>query len=121
LVVLVSNRQVRVLGLSLKSRDTAANLYLDESGPGELSLYLTQISVNTDGVIMLSLCGLETGQIFLGGRDGHLYELEYEVSYKQASFDPFNKFICILFLLKNLPTMSALFINIYVKYNILAN
>ena len=66
LIVLATNAEIRLLGANVD--DT-----------GALSMYLTDIQVTTDDVVMLSVTGLSNGQIFLGGRNGHLYELEYEV------------------------------------------
>ena len=67
LLALISQSEVRLLGVAFsKAR-------------GELTMYLTQISVPTDGVVMLSAHALSTGQLIMGGQDGHLYELEYEV------------------------------------------
>ena len=36
-------------------------------------------SVATDAVMMSSVCSTSTGRIFMGGEDGHVYELMYSV------------------------------------------
>lgn len=71
LLALVSQSEVRLLGVAF-------------SKAGELSMYMTQISVPTDGIVMLSANALSTGQLLLGGQDGHLYELEYEVRVRYS-------------------------------------
>lgn len=38
---------------------------------------LPQYTIPTDGVTMTCITHTDTGRIFLGGRDGHLYELIY--------------------------------------------
>lgn len=73
-IVLVSNAEIRLLGVHVDAQ-------------GQLSLYLTDFAVATDDIAMLSVCGLDNGQIFLGGRDGNLYELEYEVRATIQSLD----------------------------------
>ena len=42
------------------------------------SAFQTQLSTSSDNVNMISIVGTEAGRIFLGGRDGHLRELEYQ-------------------------------------------
>lgn len=74
LIAVASNSEVRLLGVSVQSS-------------GELSMYLTQISVSTDNVIFLSIVPLTNGQIFLAGHDGHLYELEYEVRFYRCYYN----------------------------------
>ena len=44
----------------------------------ELTLQpLPEYTIPTDGVTMTCITSTESGRIFLGGRDGHLYELLY--------------------------------------------
>jgi hypothetical protein len=72
LIAVASNSEVRLLGASVQAS-------------GDLSMYLTQISVSTDNVVFLAITPLSNGQLFLAGHDGHLYELEYEVSMEFRS------------------------------------
>lgn len=65
LLVLVSTIEIRMVGV-----------ILNESN--EISLYRTNMSVFTDNILMVCMEGLESGQVFLGGSDGNLYELQYE-------------------------------------------
>jgi len=44
---------------------------------GELSLHPTQLALPTDNVNMLKIVGSDDGRIFMGGKDGCLYEIEY--------------------------------------------
>lgn len=45
---------------------------------GELTLQpLPEYTIATDGTTMTCITSTELGRIFLGGRDGHLYELLY--------------------------------------------
>lgn len=37
-------------------------------------------SVPTDGVIATTIVGTDSGRIFIGGRDGNLYEIVYQVN-----------------------------------------
>lgn len=38
-------------------------------------------TVPTDGVIVTNVVGTDSGRIFLGGRDGNLYEIVYQVTF----------------------------------------
>lgn len=44
---------------------------------GELALLPTQLAIPSDNVAMLRAVGTRQGRIFLAGKDGNLYELEY--------------------------------------------
>jgi hypothetical protein len=80
LLVIITSREVQLMGLSLNQSDHLTVGKSQISMSNQLSLYLTRMSVSCDGVIMLCACGLATGQLFLGGRNGYLYEFDYEVS-----------------------------------------
>jgi nuclear pore complex protein Nup155 len=66
---------------------------------GSLQLFPTQFSCPSDDIIMLRCVGTDLGRIFLCGRDGLVYELQYElkqgwfskkcrkVKYSQSAFD----------------------------------
>ena len=43
-----------------------------------LTLYPTAFSIASDGVTFLDAVSTSTGRIFLAGKDGHLYELDYQ-------------------------------------------
>ena len=43
-----------------------------------LRLIPTRFVLPTDGVPLVSICGMKNGRIFLGGMDGNLYEFSYE-------------------------------------------
>lgn len=47
---------------------------------GEVTLQPLHYRVPTDGVIMTTVASTEAGRIFLGGGDGHLYELKYTLA-----------------------------------------
>ena len=64
-LVLVSTSEIRLLGVKIHAN-------------GELQLFSDDVTVGTDDIVMISACGLDNGQIFLGGRDGNLYEFDYE-------------------------------------------
>lgn len=38
-------------------------------------------TVPTDGVIVTNVVGTDSGRIFLGARDGNLYEIVYQVPF----------------------------------------
>lgn len=65
LIAIASNSELRLLGVNVQAS-------------GDLAMYLTHISVGSDGILFLSICGLSNGQLYLAGHDGNLYELEYE-------------------------------------------
>ena len=46
-------------------------------------------SVPTDGMIATTIVGTDSGRIFIGGRDGNLYEIVYQVTI----WLPLNRFI----------------------------
>lgn len=64
LIALVTCRSVKLVGVS--------------NFNDNFTVYNTDYECSTDGVVMLSSCSLPSGHLFLGGRDGHLYELVYE-------------------------------------------
>ena len=47
---------------------------------GEVTLQPLHYRTPADGVIMTTVVSTEAGHIFLGGGDGHLYELKYSVA-----------------------------------------
>lgn len=51
----------------------------EHSLPGN-TLYTTYLSVPSDNVSMTSIHGSNTGRIFMTGSDGHVYEMEYQVT-----------------------------------------
>ncbi|CAB9503985.1 pore complex protein NUP155 [Seminavis robusta] len=57
---------------------------------GSLRLVPTLFNVPTDRVRMLSVCGTSDGRIFLGGEDGCLYEMTYEIPINNHSGGSFN-------------------------------
>ncbi|TIB10278.1 hypothetical protein E3P92_02688 [Wallemia ichthyophaga] len=67
LLVICTSSTVSLLGLSAAP-----------SPSRELALYSTGISVNTDGVDMVSITSTQDGRIFLSGSDSCLYELNYQ-------------------------------------------
>ncbi|TIB67852.1 nucleoporin-domain-containing protein [Wallemia mellicola] len=67
LLVICTPSTVSLLGLSAA-----------DSPSRELALYSTGISVNTDGVDMVSVTSTDDGRIFLSGSDSCLYELNYQ-------------------------------------------
>ena len=61
--------QIALVGVSLKR---------DANGNAELRLVnLEQFRTPSDDVLMTTITSTPEGRIFLGGNDGHLYELEY--------------------------------------------
>ena len=52
-------------------------------GPGDATLQPLHYRTSADGVIMTTVASTEMGRIFLGGADGHLYELKYTVGGMQ--------------------------------------
>eukprot|EP00158_Paraphelidium_tribonemae_P008422 Partr_v1_DN28575_c1_g1_i1_m73965 putative nucleoporin len=81
LIVLVSATDIRILGVSTSTSTSASNAPSDDAG---LHLLATDIQLPTDGVLMLCVAGTQNGQIWLGGRDGHVYEVVYE--YQETWF-----------------------------------
>jgi nuclear pore complex protein Nup155 len=67
LLVVATRSELQIFGVSLPQ---------NEAG---ISMFATHLSVSTDDVQMTSVVGTSTGQIFLTGGNGHLYEFEYEV------------------------------------------
>lgn len=53
----------------------------------------------TDGVTMMSVKSTAQGRIFLGGKDGCLYEITYQVKWTLNKILHFLLFIMIFFLL----------------------
>ena len=52
----------------------------DSFGSSSLRLIPTQFIISTDSVPMITIKGTPDGRIFLGGYDGCLYEMQYEMS-----------------------------------------
>lgn len=50
---------------------------------GDATLQPLHYRTPADNVIMTTVASTEAGRIFLGGGDGHLYELKYTVSGMQ--------------------------------------
>eukprot|EP00298_Acanthocystis_sp_HF-20_P006614 c16416_g2_i2.p1 GENE.c16416_g2_i2~~c16416_g2_i2.p1 ORF type:complete len:257 (-),score=99.11 c16416_g2_i2:33-803(-) len=68
-LVLTTATEIVLLGVCYREVDGVIS---------ELILCQTQLSVPADGVHMTSLVSTENGRIFLGGRDGNLYEIVYQ-------------------------------------------
>lgn len=67
LIAVATPVEVTLLGVAFSGNGTA----------GELSLIPTNISVATDGVLMLSITSTPDGRIFMAGNDGNLHEFVY--------------------------------------------
>lgn len=50
------------------------------SSTKQLKLFVTEMSVTTDGVHLSDVCGTEAGRIFCKGNDGCLYEILYQAN-----------------------------------------
>ena len=79
LLVLATPIEIILLGMSLNSTAAASTANGYARPAGELTLYVTQMSVPSDNVSMTSIVGTDNGRIFMCGNDGHLYELIYQV------------------------------------------
>jgi nuclear pore complex protein Nup155 len=82
---LTTPTEIKVLGVGVKDSNSAEADKMNAN----FVLYLTQIVISTDGVPMIDITSTKDGRIFLGGKDGHLYELEYEVDlvFPVAAYD----------------------------------
>lgn len=80
-IVLATTHVVRMMALTTDDQN-------------QFSLKDTAFQVNTDDIVMLAITGLENGQIFLGGRDGNMYELEYEVCHRHSFSSHSLLFLC---------------------------
>jgi Nup133 N terminal like/Non-repetitive/WGA-negative nucleoporin C-terminal len=67
LVAVATAVEVTLLGVAFSGNGSA----------GELTLIPTNISVPTDGVVMLSITGTPDGRVFMAGSDGNLHEFVY--------------------------------------------
>lgn len=67
LVAVATTVEVTLLGVA----------FTGDGAAGELTLIPTNISVPTDGVVMISIVGTPDGRIFMGGADGNLHEFAY--------------------------------------------
>lgn len=67
LVAVATAVEVTLLGVTFSGNGAA----------GELTLIPTNISVPTDGVVMISITSTPDGRIFMGGSDGNLHEFAY--------------------------------------------
>ena len=74
--------EIVLLGIFLSGSKSSGTITSKETSElrrsTELVLYPTQLSVPSDRVSMLHMIGTEKGRIFMGGQDGHLYELIYQ-------------------------------------------
>ncbi|KAG0227258.1 hypothetical protein BGW41_003866 [Actinomortierella wolfii] len=66
ILVIVTPIEVHLLGVSAGS------------GPKQLQLYITNMSVPTDNITMKSVVGTPEGRIFMNGSDGRLWEILYQ-------------------------------------------
>lgn len=64
LLVVLTPAEIRLLGVEL-------------GATGDAVLHDTGLVFGTDGVNMLAAVGTAAGRLFVGGQDGHVYELEY--------------------------------------------
>ena len=48
-------------------------------GPEDFTLQPLHYRVPSDNVVMTTVAAAVDGRVFLGGADGHLYELQYDV------------------------------------------
>ncbi|RUP43847.1 hypothetical protein BC936DRAFT_136639, partial [Jimgerdemannia flammicorona] len=78
LLILATPIEIILLGMSLNSAATVHTPNGYAHPAGELTLYVTQMSVPSDNVSMTSIIGTDSGRIFMCGNDGHLYELLYQ-------------------------------------------
>ena len=58
---------------------------------GILQLVPTSFTLSTDNIRVLSIAGSENGRIFLGGDDGCLYEMTYELGSLDSSISAYNR------------------------------
>ncbi|KAJ3128459.1 hypothetical protein HK098_004354 [Nowakowskiella sp. JEL0407] len=75
LLVIATTLEVILLGVTLevKSSNLGADKYC-----ANMQLYVTGMTVPTDDILICSISGTDSGRIFLGGKNGHLYELQYQ-------------------------------------------
>ena len=67
LLVLTTPVEVHLLAVTFQSSLTSP-----------LALYPTQFSIPSDNVSFVDVASTATGRIFLAGKDGHLYEVDYQ-------------------------------------------
>lgn len=87
-LVVCTSTSVSLLGLAFENAQTpaatagAASSSASNVAPTpesrQIKLFVTEMSVNTDGVQMSDVCGTEAGRIFCKGNDGCLYEVLYQ-------------------------------------------
>eukprot|EP00941_MAST-03F_sp_MAST-3F-sp1_P002721 g2721.t1 len=70
-------------------------LFSNDSVYGSIQLEPTDLSIPSDNVSMLTVCGTASGRIFMGGQDGNLYELHYR-PYGWQDYVPFVSSRCRL-------------------------
>ncbi|KAG2182819.1 hypothetical protein INT44_005799 [Umbelopsis vinacea] len=65
-LVIANAKEIITIGVSVNKED------------GNISFYQTDISVPSDNLKMLRMCGTKTGRIFMAADDGYLYEFDYK-------------------------------------------
>ncbi|CAM9600176.1 unnamed protein product, partial [Choristocarpus tenellus] len=90
ILVVATTIEVVLLAVTLKDRKNVgggrgkgANAAGEawEELEGRVEVRPTNFKAGTDGVSMLKIVGHPNGRVFMAGKDGNLYELEYRVTY----------------------------------------
>jgi hypothetical protein len=74
LLIISTTREVKITAVSYK-RSTG------------FKLYRTDMTTNTAGVNMVNIIGTSRGRVFMLGRDGNVWELDYRVKYYMKRVD----------------------------------
>jgi nuclear pore complex protein Nup155 len=79
-LVICTSVEVTLVGIVMQSKGSGRSGSSSSESHESLNLQpLPLYSVATDTVMMSSVCSTSTGRIFMGGEDGHVYELMYSV------------------------------------------
>ncbi|UPR01047.1 nuclear pore complex protein NUP155 [Chloropicon primus] len=79
-LVICTSVEVTLVGIVMQSKGGRGGYGSLESSYESMNLQpLPLYSVSTDTVMMSSICATSEGRIFLGGENGHIYELSYSV------------------------------------------
>ncbi|KAJ1547412.1 hypothetical protein HK096_003056, partial [Nowakowskiella sp. JEL0078] len=76
LLIVATALEVYLLGVAFEIPVTEL---IPGQSRGNLQLYMTGMSVPTDGIIVCSVASTESGRIFLCCKNGHIYEIQYQV------------------------------------------
>ena len=85
LLVVATTLFIKVLGVSFTRPNPSDSELNPDGGPGEIVLHPTELMIPTDSVHILTVVGTPTGRVFMGGKDGHIYELQYQVRNRLLS------------------------------------